>query len=109
MYIIRDIFHLKFGHYKAAKALLDEAMQKRMMPPDAKNTRVLSDFTGDSYRLIFEEGYDSLAAYETSLTEGMRQGDWQEWYGRFKPHVEKSHREILKLVMQEVADRTETA
>jgi hypothetical protein len=40
MYIICDIFQLKFGHYRL--------------------TRVLTDFTGDSYRLIFEEGYNTL-------------------------------------------------
>ncbi|HEV2833462.1 MAG TPA: hypothetical protein VGW31_15890, partial [Hanamia sp.] len=63
MYIIRDIFQLHFGHFKAAKALLDEALKSGLMP-NATSTRVLSDFTGDSYRLIFEEGHDSLTEYE---------------------------------------------
>ena len=61
MFIIRDIFHLKFGHYKDAKALFDEAISKKMFP-EAKNMRMLTDFTGDSYRLIMEEGFDTLAA-----------------------------------------------
>jgi hypothetical protein len=30
MYIVRDIFHLRFGEYKNAKALLDEAYSKGM-------------------------------------------------------------------------------
>jgi hypothetical protein len=98
MYIIRDIFHLKFGHYKDAKALLDEAKDKKMLP-EAQNMRVLSDFTGDSYRLIMEEGFDSLADYEKSLGSSMNQQEWQQWYERFKPHVERSHREMLKQVM----------
>ena len=46
MFIVRDIFHLKFGHYKEAKALFDEAKNKNMLP-DTNNLRVLSDFTGD--------------------------------------------------------------
>jgi hypothetical protein len=98
MYIIRDIFQLRFGQYKDAKALLDDAYGKGLLP-EAKSSRILSDFTGDSYRLIFEEGYDSLSAYELSLTESMSTPDWKKWYEKFKQHVESSHREILKVVM----------
>ena len=98
MYIIRDIFHLKFGHYKEVKALMDEAKAKNMFP-EAKSFRVLTDFTGDSYRLIMEEGYDSLGEYEKSLTSGMAHADFQAWYNKFKEHMIRSHREILKVVM----------
>jgi len=98
MYIVRDIFHLKFGHYKDVKALMDEAKEKNMFP-EVKSMRVLTDFTGDSYRRIMEEGYDSLAEYEKSLTSGMGDADWKSWYERFKPHIESSHREILKQIM----------
>ena len=98
MYIIRDIFQLHFGHFKEAKALLDEALESALMP-NATSTRVLSDFTGDSYRLIFEEGYDSLSDYERTLVGSMATKDWQKWYEKFKEHVASSHREILKIVM----------
>jgi hypothetical protein len=98
MYIIRDIFHLKFGHFRDAKALMDEAKSKNMMP-NAQNMRVLSDFTGDAYRLIMEEGFDTLEAFEKSMASTMNKGDWKDWYERFKPHIERSHREILKQVL----------
>jgi hypothetical protein len=98
MYIVRDVFQLRFGVYKEAKALLDEAYSKGLLP-DAKSARVLSDFTGDIYRLIFEEGHDSLAEYEKSLTESMGKTEWKKWYEKFKQHVQSSHREILKQVM----------
>jgi hypothetical protein len=97
MYIVRDIFHLKFGHYRDAKALMDEAMAKKMFP-EARSFRMLSDFTGDSYRLIMEEGYDSLGEYEKAITSGMGHADFQGWYTRFKEHAVSSHREILKVV-----------
>ena len=95
MYIIRDIFHLKFGHFKDAKGLLDQAMKSGMMP-QTQSVRVLSDFTGPSYRLIFEEGYNSLADYEASLTSSMGEEEWKKWYEQFKQHVDSSYREILK-------------
>ncbi len=98
MYIIRDIFQLRFGAFKDAKALLEEAYSKGLLP-DAKSARVLSDFTGDSYRIIFEEGHDSLAAYESSLSGSMTKSDWKTWYEKFKPLVQGSHREILKQVI----------
>ncbi|MEJ6979552.1 hypothetical protein WG906_03775 [Pedobacter sp. P351] len=97
MYIVRDIFHLKFGHFKDAKSLLDQALQSNTMPK-TESVRVLSDFTGDSYRLIFEEGFNTLADYEQSLTSSMGGEDWKKWYEQFKQHVYRSHREILKQV-----------
>ena len=97
MYIVRDIFHLKFGHYRDAKALMDEARSKNMFP-EVKSFRMLSDFTGDAYRLIMEEGYDSLADYEKAITAGMSHPDFKTWYPLFKEHVVSSHREILKVV-----------
>ncbi|MGZ3764743.1 MAG: hypothetical protein ACXVB0_13470 [Mucilaginibacter sp.] len=98
MYIVRDIFQLKFGHYKEARALLDEAGKKGFLP-QAQSARILSDFTGDSYRLILEEGFNTLADYELHLQNSMGGYDWKQWYEQFKLHVERSHREILKQVI----------
>lgn len=96
-FVVRDIFKLKFGHFREAKKLLDEANEKAMMP-ESKQPRVLTDFTGESYRLIFEEGFDSLSDYEFSLGSSMKTDEWQHWYERFKPHIESSYREILKQI-----------
>ena len=96
-YVVRDIFKLKFGHFKPVKGLLQEALDKRMLPESPSN-RFLTDFTGDSYRLIMESAYDSLLDYESSLNTGMAEAEWQDWYRRFMEHVESSHREILKQI-----------
>lgn len=98
MYIVRDIFQLKFGQYKEAKVLLDEAYSNGLLP-DAKASRILTDFTGDSYRLILEEGFDTLDDYEKSLMKGMQNPKWKKWYDRFKIHITTSQREILRQVM----------
>lgn len=66
--------------------------------PVAISTRVLTDFSGDSYRLIFEEGHKTLAEYEQSLQNSMVKTEWKQWYDQFKQHVKASHREILKQV-----------
>jgi hypothetical protein len=97
-YITRDIFRLKFGHYRDVKVLIDEGRRSGLLP-EGKAQRVLTDFTGDAYRLIIEEGFDSLAEYEHDLTGELKQEEWQHWYRRFKEHVESGHREILKQIM----------
>jgi hypothetical protein len=98
MFIVRDIFQLRFGAYKEARALLDEALRKGLLP-DAKSARILSDFTGDAYRLIFEKGHDSLSAYERSLSESTGTKEWKAWYEKFKLQVTGSRREILRQII----------
>ena len=97
MYIVREIFHLEFGRYKEAKVLIDEAMQGGLMP-QTKGNRVLTDFTGDSYRLIFESTYPTLADFERELAKDMGKSDWKDWYEKFKACVRRSEREILKQI-----------
>jgi hypothetical protein len=97
MFIIHDIFRLHFGHYREAKALLDEAYKNTLLP-EAKSIRIMTDFTGDAYRLIFEEAHESLADYEKNLHDSMQKEEWRKWYEKFKPHVSSSHREILKQI-----------
>ncbi|MES2239696.1 MAG: hypothetical protein V4497_05485 [Bacteroidota bacterium] len=97
MYIVREIFYLQFGRYKDAKVLIDEALQGGMFPQTTAN-RVLTDFTGESYRLIFESSYATLADFENELTKDMGAIDWKQWYEKFKVLVRHSEREILKQV-----------
>jgi|ERR1700739_4390105 hypothetical protein len=97
MYIVRDTMFLKFGHFRDAKTLLDEAQKKDLLPK-AVSQRILSDFTGHSYRLILEEGFNSLAEYEEFLQTSMATYQWKQWYEQFKQHVERSEREILREV-----------
>ncbi len=97
MYIVRDVFNLKYGHYRPVKALMDEALKNGMMPT-AKNSRMLSDFTGGAYRLIMELGFDTLAEYEKELTSDMAKPEFQEWYKKFIEHVDNGYREILKVI-----------
>lgn len=97
-FVVRDIFKLRFGHFRPVKELFLEAKGRNMMP-EAKFSRILTDFTGDSYRLILENGYDSLLEYEAALSSGISDPEWQQWYKKFMEHVESSHREILKEIL----------
>jgi hypothetical protein len=96
MYITRDIFKLKFGHYRDVKPLMDEAVHKGMFKNHSG--RILTDFTGDAYRLILEQNFKSLAEYETTMSSELGTPDWQQWYMKFREHIESSHREILRQI-----------
>jgi hypothetical protein len=97
MLIVRDIFNLKYGHWRPVKALLDEAKAGGFFA-SIKSPRLLTDFTGDAYRVILEGGYDSLADYEKRMSEETGQDQWREWYMKFTEHVISGHREILRLI-----------
>lgn len=97
MIVVRDVFNLKFGKAKDAKALLDEAkgISKKY---GFNQQRALTDLTGDSYRLVLESEWKSLADWENSMKEGLGAADWQKWYQKFIPLVESASREIMNII-----------
>lgn len=97
MFIVREIFYLQFGRYKEAKALTDEAVGQGLITQPAGG-RILTDFTGEGYRLILEFPYKTLADFEADLHKEMSAEAWQQWYEKFKPYVRCSQREILKQI-----------
>lgn len=97
MYIVREIFYLQFGRFKEAKALCDEAVGLGLMTQPSGG-RILTDFTGTGYRLIFESPYKSLADFEADLAKELNAAAWKEWYEKFKAFVSHSEREILKQI-----------
>ena len=98
MYVVRDIFNLKYGHFRPVKALMEEA-KKNGMAPDAQKSRMLSDFTGGAYRLIMELNFETLADFEKEMAKDMSKPEFQEWYKKFTEHVDSGYREILKVVI----------
>ena len=95
MILVRDVFHLKFGKAKDAKAAMKEA--KSMMGEG--NNRVLFDLVGPSYTMVMEGTYKNLAEFEASLSKDMGGKNWQDWYHqKFVPLVDNSYREIFTVM-----------
>lgn len=97
MIVVRDIFFLKFGKARDAKALLAEFNQI-LQKYDNTPRRFLTDFTGESYRLILESSFSDLSSYEKTLQSHFGREEWRKWYEKFVPIVNRSEREILTLV-----------
>ncbi|HUK14094.1 MAG TPA: NIPSNAP family protein [Thermoanaerobaculaceae bacterium] len=97
MIVVRNVFHLKFGKAKEARALMKEG---KAIAEEAgfEPGRVLTDLSGRFYTLVMENSYPNLAGLEKAQKKGFANKKWEEWYHRFVPLVESGHREIFHLV-----------
>ena len=98
MILVREVFQLKFGKARDAKAAWKEAaaMMKKLNVPVGRAT---TDLTGNYYRFILENTHEDLAAFETSLKTELGKKEFGEWYqNKFAPLVESGYREILTIV-----------
>lgn len=99
MIIVRNIFRLKFGKAREAKAIAPEFVSLNKKH-GVKYTRVLTDITGPSYTMVFETGHDSLADFESKLNTVFGAPEWGAMYAKFTPLVESSYREILNVAAE---------
>ncbi len=97
MILVRDVFQLKFGKAKDAKALWKEgsALEKKF---GYGPSRASVDLTGPFYTFVMETTFENLAAYEKALKETLGAKEFWEWYQRFIPLVESGRREIYTIV-----------
>ena len=97
MILVRDVFQLKFGKAKDAKASAKQVeglMKKFGMAPG----RFLVDLVGPYYTLVWETTYENLTAYEKMMSSSMGAKEFGKWYKKFVPLVEKGYREIFTVV-----------
>jgi|WetSurSiteA1Bulk_404760.scaffolds.fasta_scaffold220989_1 hypothetical protein len=96
MIAVRNVFNLKFGRAKEAKALMKEVVEINRKN-GIKDIRVFSDLTGQSYTLVLETYHDSLADFESNLQAIFGNPEWKKMYEKFIPLVESSGREIFNV------------
>ena len=98
MILVRNVFQLKFGKAREAKALVKESEALHKKYGGGSSVRFLTDITGQFYTFVMETTYENLAAFEKSSTEVMGANEFGEWYQKFTPLVESGHREIFSIV-----------
>ena len=97
MIIVRDVFQLKFGKAKEAKAVMQES-KKLMTQDDLKKSRILFDLVGPAYTMVLEKSYANLSEYEKEMATVFSKPEWQSWYQKLVPLIEKSYREIFTVM-----------
>ncbi|HKZ43343.1 MAG TPA: NIPSNAP family protein [Candidatus Hodarchaeales archaeon] len=97
MIVVRDIFQLKFGKAKDAKALWKKgsAINKKLGYGPGRAT---VDLVGSYYTFVLETTYKDLSDYEKALKKTLAAKEWSDWYQKFMPLVESGHREIFTIL-----------
>jgi hypothetical protein len=96
MIVVRNVFQLKFGKAREAKALWKEGFKiaKKYGGP----SRAMTDYVGPFYTFVLESTYKDLTDYEKSLKKVLGAKEWSRWYQKFMPLVESGYREIYTLL-----------
>jgi hypothetical protein len=97
MIVVRNVFRLKFGKAKDAKAIIKEAIALNNKH-QVKSTRALMDLTGPSYTLVFETEHESLADFESKIQSMFGDKEWSAFYEKMVPLCESAHRDIYTVV-----------
>jgi hypothetical protein len=97
MILIRDVFRLKFGRAKEARALAKQGAEFSAKA-GLGIQRQLMDLTGPYYTLVLESTYASLAAWESAHANVQLGAEWEAWYEKFKTVVDSGYREIFTVV-----------
>jgi len=97
MIVVRNVFQLKFGKAKDAKAKIKEGLEIAIAA-GVKDNRACLDVTGPFYTLVFENTFQDLGAFEKGLAKMSKDKTWQKWYAGFSELVESGHREIYTVV-----------
>jgi hypothetical protein len=97
MILVREVFKLKIGKAKDAKASYKEAaaLARKYGMPEG---RAYTDLTGPYYTFVWESTYPSLAAWEGAMNDSRGAEEWSAWYQKFAPLLEGGHREIFTVV-----------
>jgi len=98
MILVRNVFQLKFGKAREAKALMKEIEPLQKKYGGGSTDRFLTDVTGQFYTFVLETTYENLASFEKSTAEAMGAKEFGEWYQKFTPLVESGYREIFSIV-----------
>jgi hypothetical protein len=97
MILVREVFQLKVGKAKEAKALFKEAAElanKYDMPVG----RALTDLTGPYYTFVWESTFKTLSDWENSMNDPRGAEEWGAWYQKFALLIEGGHREMFTIV-----------
>ncbi len=96
MILVREVFQLKFGKAKEAKALWKEGAI--IIGKAGYAVRALTDLTGPFYTFGVEISFESLADFEKGAQDTLGAEEWGKWYQKFSPLLVSGRREVFTIV-----------
>lgn len=97
MILVRDVLKIDPAHMQEAKKIARENNEhgKKQGYPEMI---VMTDLTGEFYKLVLESKFDSLAHYEQLMKRMMESKDWKKTYPRLRKFLRGGKREIYRIV-----------
>jgi hypothetical protein len=97
MILVRDVFQLRFGKAREAKALWKKgaAISKKLGYGPGRG---MVDLVATYYTFVLETTYKNLADYEKALKKVLGTKEWGSWYQKFMQLAESGHREIYTIL-----------
>ena len=100
MIVVRNVFQVKFGKAKEAVTAWKELLEVGRRLGFPGKSRLMTDLVGDFYTIVFENTFDSLAAFESGLGSMMGKPEFQAAYAKVVALTESGRREIFNLVAE---------
>ena len=95
MYLVRDVFKVKFNQMDKVMAILQTAAAARR--GRAGVGRVLTDVSGDMFTLVFESKAESIDGHREAMMASFQDSEMAEVMGQMAQHFESGRREYYKI------------
>jgi hypothetical protein len=90
---VRDTFEIKFGKIDQAVDLFTALRRESgILPPQASRYEVLTDLSGDMFKLVTATHLDTVADWEKLAPATWAEPGFQEWYKSFQLFVSDGQR-----------------
>lgn len=103
MIIERLTFHVKYGQGDALLGVIREFSKKFASELTGSNNgfRVCTDQTGPMFTVVWDTEFRDIASwaeFEVRSQSIFAREDWQAWFAKMQPLVERGERQLLSVV-----------
>lgn len=95
MIVVRSVFQAKYGKGDELVQLMKES---DTIWPSERKYRMMTDLSGQFFRVITEADYESISAWEADIQKYFGDDRFAAWFERMMPLVESGTREFYNLV-----------
>jgi hypothetical protein len=95
MYLVRDVFQVKFGHMDKVLAGIKAASEAN--PGRAGTTRVLTDASGSMFTLVFESKIESIDGHREAMMVAFEDPEMAQSMAEIGQYFESGRREYYNI------------
>jgi hypothetical protein len=92
------VFQVKFGHMDAVLTFIKEAAKR--MDDSGRETRILTDASGEMFTLVTESKFESIDAHRQRLQESYGNAEASAMMDRLAEHMESGRTEYYNIELE---------